>query len=148
MIRRLFFILTTVPLMVSCGGTYDSNVTGTVTLDGTLLQRGTVSFKPKQSGPTSYGLIAEDGSYELKTGLEIGLPAGEYVAVVVANEPSISKEEGMLPTPGKPITPPWYRSANTSGLDCSVEPGNNEINLELSTEPSPGYEPPKRRRRR
>ncbi len=145
---RLCNAMVAVSLMVGCGGTYDSYVKGVATLDSEPLPRGTISFKPVQPGPTAYGLISDDGSYTLKTGRESGLPPGEYVVAVVVNEPSVSKEEGALPTPGKPITPLWYRSAKTSPLKKTIEPGNNEINLELTSEPPPGWVDPKKRRRR
>jgi len=143
---RLSYSMIAVSLMVGCGGTYESYVTGVATLDSEPLPRGTISFKSVQSGPTAYGLISDGGSYALKTGRESGLPPGEYVVAVVVNEPSVLKEEGALPTPGKPITPVWYRSTKTSPLKITVESGSNEINLELTSEPPPGYKRPRRRR--
>ncbi len=145
---RLCFLIVVVPLLIGCGGTYDSYVAGVVTLDSSSLQRGTVSFKPIESGPTAYGFITEGGTYVLKTGLEEGLPSGKYVVAVVANEPSVANEEGALPSPGKPITPQWYRSAKTSGLDFTVEEGSSEINIELTSEPPADWNPPKKKGRR
>jgi len=145
---RTFLLIAIILLMAGCGGTYDSYVSGLVTLDRKPLLRGTISFKPVQPGPTAYGLISDDGSFTLKTGRESGLPSGEYVVAVVANEPSVSKEEGALPTPGKPITPLWYRSTKTSPLKITVDSGSNEIDLELTSEAPPGYEQPKQRRRK
>ncbi len=145
---RLCLLILALPSTVGCGGVHDSYVTGAVTLDSKPLPRGTISFSPVQSGPTAYGLIVNDGSYALKTGREASLPSGEYVVVVVANEPSVAKEDGALPTPGKPITPLWYRSAKTSPLKITVNSGNNQIDLELTSEPPPGFEQIKRRRRR
>ena len=121
-------------IMSGCGGPYDSSVSGVITLDGSPLPRGTVKFIPEQPGPSGYGLIGSDGSYEVMTGREEGLKSGSYVVTVVVNEESTpNKEPSLPPRPGKPITPPWYRNQAQSPLKHTVEPGSNEINLELST---------------
>ncbi len=133
-------------VLTGCGGRYDSTVNGTVTLDGNPVPRGAVSFSPQGSGATAYGLIKENGGYTLQTGREAGLPPGQYVATVAANEESAARgKDGGPPPLGKPITPDWYRSPSTSGLTFEVKPGDNKINLELKTSPPPGYKPPKRR---
>jgi len=135
-------------LASGCGGIYDASVTGKVTLEGSPVPRGTVSYNPVQQGPTAYGLIKEDGSYLVRVGREEGLPAGEYRVSVVANEESTpNKNPSLPPTPGKPITPRWYRSSKTSGLNATVSAGANKIDLELTTEPPTDWKPPKRRRR-
>jgi hypothetical protein len=136
--------------LVGCGGPYDSYVSGLATLDGSALPRGTVSFNPNQPGPASYGVITSDGSYLIKTGREEGLPSGEYTATVVAREESIPDDSnrGLPPKAGKRITPPWYLSKSTSNLKFTVEPGSNEINLELTSEPPPDWKPPGKRRGR
>jgi hypothetical protein len=128
-----------------CGGPYDAYVTGVVTLDGTPIPRGTVKFTPENSGPSGYGLIDGDGEYEIMTGREVGLQSGSYVVTVVANEESTPNANPSLPPkPGKAITPPWYRNQTQSPLHYTVEVGGNELNLELSTQPPPGYDPRRR----
>jgi hypothetical protein len=123
---------------VGCGGVYDSSVSGVVTLDGKPLPRGTVAFNP-ESGPPAYGQINSTGEYTVMTGREEGLPAGSYVVTVVSNEaPTELGKDGAPPPAGKPITPPWYRSKQTSGLNYSIEAGSNEINIELSSNPPAG----------
>jgi len=137
--------------MSGCGGVYDASVSGVVQLDGKPVHRGTVCYNPAGNGPSAYGRIESDGSYFLRTGREEGIPSGQYKVTVVANEPPAEKrsETGGPPPAGKLITPAWYKSAKTSGLDYSIESGSNEINLELTSEPPPDWEPkPKRRRRR
>jgi hypothetical protein len=122
-----------------CGGTYDASVNGVVTMDRSPLSGGTVKFNPQQSGPSGYGLIGSEGSYSIMVGREEGLPAGSYVVTVIANEPSQPNSKlGLPPTPGKPITPPWYRDPSHSPLIKTVEPGSNEINLELTSTPPAG----------
>jgi hypothetical protein len=129
-----------------CGGPYDASVSGLVTLDGGVVPRGTVAYQPIGSGPAAYGKIDGDGSYTIWTGREAGLPSGEYHVTVTANDPPAvpQTEKGGPPPPGKPITPVWYRSKETSGLKYTVEPGSNEINLELTSQPPAGWKPPGR----
>jgi hypothetical protein len=133
-------------VVVGCGGPFDSSVTGVVTLDGKVVPRGTVSFQPKAGGPAAYARIEESGSYVVRTGREEGLPPGDYYVTVSANEPPTVEQtaQGGPPPPGKPITPAWYRTRNTSGLSFVVEPGANEINLELTSTPPPGWNPQRR----
>ncbi len=135
---------------VGCGGPYDSYVSGVATLDGSPLPRGTASFNPARPGPASYGVIRRDGSYSVHTGREEGLPSGEYTVTVVAKEESIDEnpDSGLPPKPGKTFTPPWYRSKKTSNLKFTVEPGSNDIDLELTSEAPLDWNPPSRRRRR
>jgi hypothetical protein len=118
-------------------------VTGVVTLDGTVVPRGTVSFQPKAGGPAAYARIEEDGRFVVRTGREEGLPSGDYDVTVTANEPPAVTQtaSGGPPPPGKPITPMWYRTKSTSGLSFVVEPGDNEINLELTSQPPAGWNP-------
>jgi hypothetical protein len=129
--------------VAGCGGTFDSAVSGVVTLDGNTVPRGTISFQPKAGGPAAYAQIEQDGSYVVRTGRENGLPSGDYYVTVTSNEPPAVTQtaEGGPPPPGKAITPSWYRSRNTSGLSFVVEPGSNEINLELTSTPPAGWNP-------
>ena len=134
-------------LLSGCGSTYDASVAGAITFDGKALPRGTVKFAPDGGGgPTAYGRIGDDGSYTIMTGRERGLPAGSYVVTVVANEPSVPGPNPSLPpAAGKPITPPWLRDQAKSPLKYTVKPGKNEINLDLTSTPPPGYKTVKQR---
>jgi hypothetical protein len=131
-----------------CGGAYNAKVGGNVTLDGSPVPTGTVSFLPTAGGPPAYARIDSSGNYTVRTGREEGLPAGEYAVSVVANEPPAVKAtaQGGPPPPGKAITPPWYRSQETSGLKFTVSPGKNVIDLELSSQPPEGWKPARPRR--
>lgn len=121
---------------------YDASVSGRVTLDGEPLSRGTVAFVPVEDGPPAYGRIDASSNYIVRTGREEGLPSGDYRVTVVANEPPpVENDRGGPPPAGKPITPPWYRSHETSGLEFSVERGSNEIDLRLTTDPPPDWNP-------
>jgi hypothetical protein len=102
-----------------------------------------VAYQPVSGGPPAYGPIAEDGSYTIRTGREEGLPSGDYTVTVTANElPAVQKTaSGGPPPPGKPITPLWYRSKDTSGLRFTVESGDNELDLKLDSKPPAGWRP-------
>jgi hypothetical protein len=140
---NLWIVTSGAVLAVGCGGTYDSSVHGTVSLDGSNLTSGIVAFYPTTGGPTAYAYIGADGEYVVRTGREEGLPSGEYGISVTANEAptSATRADGGPPPPGKMITPVWYRSKDTSGLSRTVESGDNEINLELTSQPPAGWNP-------
>lgn len=129
--------------LCGCGGPYDAGVTGIVTLDGTAVPRGTVSFAPVGGGPAAYARIDSDGSYTMQTGRAVGLPSGEYQVTVAANEPPTIQRTaaGGPPPDGKSITPEWYRTRQTSGLKYKVERGKNKIDLELTSQPPAGWKP-------
>lgn len=143
-------VLAVVVLAVGCGGPHNAVVEGQVTLDGTPLPNGTVTFKPTAEGTTAYGSIDEGGNYRLQTGREYGLAAGEYKVTVAAREKSgaLYGKNGGPPPAGKQLTPSWYRSLEHSGLQFTVEPGSNEIDLPLTSEPPAGWQPQQRQRKR
>lgn len=143
-------ILATVLITASgCGGAFDASVDGEVTLDGVPLNTGTVTFAPVSPGSAAFAKVDENGYYRLKTGREVGLPPGDYVVTVVARDKpaSLYGENGGPPPAGKQITPEWYRSAESSGLAYTVEPGGNTIDLQLTTDPPADWKPKRRRRR-
>jgi hypothetical protein len=130
-----------------CGGAYDSTASGVVTLNGSTVPGGSLVFHPGSGGPIPYATIDQGGSYVVRTGREEGLPPGDYQVTVSAYEPPatlLGKDGGPAPA-GKAITPLWYQSTETSGLSYTVESGNNEINIDLTTEPPAGWNPRGRR---
>lgn len=134
--------------LVGCGGPYDASVQGKVTLDGNVVPTGAISFIPTHQGPQAYAMIDSSGNYKVYTGREAGIPSGEYGVAIVAREASTTMSAGNgPPPPGKAITPRWYASADTSGLKFTVEPGSNDINLELSSQPPAGWQEPGPRNR-
>jgi hypothetical protein len=142
-IVSLVAFATTVACTVGCGGPFDATLTGVVTLDSKVVPRGTVALHPTAGGPAAYAWIESDGTYTAKTGRAKGLPSGEYQVTVTANEPPAVQQtaQGGPPPPGKAITPPWYSSTETSGLSVTVQPGANEIDLELKSQPQVGGRP-------
>ena len=134
-------------MLAGCNGVYDASVEGIVTLDGNPVPAGVISFVPAGGGPPGYARSDESGRYEVYTGSEIGIPSGEYSVTVVAREkPEQTHTELGSPNPGKQVTPQWYKSSKSSPLSFAVEPGSNDIDLQLSSEPPEGWEPKKKRR--
>lgn len=132
--NQSFWFLGIVSLaLTGCGSGSEATVIGLVTLDGKPLDRGSVSFVPVTSGAGASASIGNDGSYEVQTGAISGMSPGDYVVTVRANGDPIPRADGGPPTPGKPITPAKYNSRNTSGLQYTIQPGANEINLELKS---------------
>jgi hypothetical protein len=110
----------------------ESEVSGTVTLDGSKIGPGTIVFAPSgHSGKPSTGSIESDGSYQLKTSRESGLAAGAYrVAISIRKMPENVKR-GERPPLGKLLIPEKYEDETKSGLQYEVSPGRNTINIEL-----------------
>jgi hypothetical protein len=125
---------------------FDSTVQGAVTIDGELVNRGTVVFHPVGRGAPAYGDIGRDGTYALRVGqgdlrdADGGqLASGDYlVTVMVTSAPAESPSD--LPMPGPRVTAAKYREKSTTDLKVSVKPGPNVIPLDLdgaSTDPPP-----------
>jgi len=119
---------------IGCGyGSGDGigSVSGTVTLDGEPLSQVMVTFTPSNRGRESYGITSVSGEYQLRyKSRELGARTGEH-------EVRISP---MGVEPREPVTnaassiPTHYY-----GNDClirEVNPGSNQINLELSSAPA------------
>lgn len=119
--------------LAGCGSTHDASVSGTVTLDGETLDRGTVSFHPVGEGAVAYGQIQSDGSYQVKTGRESGLLPGEYKVTVVATAPPPEPEDPMDEPVGELLTPKRYGRTETTDLQYTVEAGSNTIDIALTS---------------
>jgi hypothetical protein len=93
-----------------------------------------VVFAPIEGGKPATGSIESDGSYMLKTSREEGLTAGKYKAAVSVREMPQNVKRGDRPPPGKLLIPEKYEQSTTSGLEYEVKPGDNTINIELTSQ--------------
>ena len=112
------------------GGT----VSGTVTLDGTPIQGGVVTFHPVGEGPSAIGAVKKDGTYEVTIGNQTAIPPGEYLVTVDYGEATTSEPGPGPPKPPpvpKRITPDKYANKDTTDLRVTVKAGSNKIPLEL-----------------
>ena len=117
-------------------GSYESQVTGMVTLDGTAVDKGTVTFYPSGGGAAAYAQVNAEGVYRVQTGGESGLQAGKYnVAVRIVDQ--IPAKTEWDPPGFRSIIPKRYKNPQTSGLECDVTPGRNEFNIDLSSKEKP-----------
>jgi len=131
-------------LVVSgCGGpanTYDSIVTGTITIDGKLAKSGSVAFQPVKKGLAAVGYIKSDGSYSLRTGQGDltqadggSIASGEYAVTVSVTAPATdgASLDGGPPKPGPSLVDRKYASKDTTDLRYTVKPGRQTIELKL-----------------
>ena len=135
--------------LVGCGGSSsEATVQGVVTLDGAPVPAGSISFVPSTGGTQAYAMSDESGAYEAYTGRKPGLRTGEYkVTVVARKKPQVNQTEAGGPAAaGDSITPRWYASPETTSLAIKVEPGSNEVNLELTTQAPAGWRDPAKKR--
>lgn len=123
-------IVALVVCLAGCGqGLVD--VSGQVMLDGEPLTTGTVVFTADDK-PMAVGDIGEDGRYSLQTGGEPGVLPGDYRVSVSAYRTRPAVDGTGEPIP-ELLTPAKYNNAATSGLTATVGGGNDEINLDLSS---------------
>jgi hypothetical protein len=131
----LLLALLLLPLASGCGGSLESQVSGTVTLDGKPMSEGNVVFHPAESGTPAYGSIDAEGKYSVKTGQGKGIIPGEYIAVVKltseVEQSSGEVAEEKLPTL---LSPKVYAMKQTSPLRYTVKPGKQTIDLALDSE--------------
>ncbi len=136
----LMFVLVT---LLGCGaskGGPDATVQGTVTVDGVLAERGTVSFYPVKEGPIAIGTINPDGTFALKVGRGnvantdfSKIHSGEYLAAVVVLAQSTVEEDHpeMPPTPGARLSAKRFSQKGTSDLSFKVTAGLNILPIDL-----------------
>lgn len=125
-------------VVIGCGRGPDlppmSKVSGTVTLNGRPLPRGTVQFVPDVArgteGPSGVGLIDENGHYEITTAGVKGALVGHHKISVEAEEEYDETTISMGPS----LIPRRYNNPETSGLTAEVKDGEeNEIPLVLGS---------------
>ncbi len=107
---------------------------GTITLDGTPLDQGTVSFCPvdAKGGRSAVGQI-DNGRFQMKTtASDFGALIGEYKIRVESREAS-KPGEATNSTPRKSLIPLRYGNPETSGLEVEVKKGMPSVELELES---------------
>ena len=129
-------------LLVATGCEQPGKVSGLVTLDGEPLTTGVITFNPEGGGPTSYGAIGVDGRYELQTGGEKGLKAGQYVVTIAANAAApaaaLERPEADGPAPGPQVlpllTPAKYNDVGQSPLRATIKGGEQTLEFHLTSD--------------
>jgi hypothetical protein len=140
-------------VLVGCGTNPHSvehaDVSGRVTLKGTALPGGQVTFITVKGGFASNGTIDENGNYQTKA------PVGD-VEISVTNRmlqsgggaktqshpKRAAPSEGQIPKGRWVPIPSAYEDPHTSGLRYTVKPGPQTHDIELSANPGPPPAPP------
>ncbi len=113
-------------------------ISGRVTLDGSPLDQGTISFSPQADNGVSSGTTLRNGEYAIAASK--GLPPGKYVVRIhsivsdPANKNKVSSESGAPVTglPGVERIPPAYNANST--LSIEVVAGRKvEFNFDLQS---------------
>ncbi len=114
-------------LLLGCGSSNWGTATGTASLDGEPLQKGTVSLEPVDGGAIAYATITANGSFRVMTGSKEGLQIGKYkVTVVDQTIPDMDSNEVV-----KLLTPAKYADSATSELEATIKPGRNTLEFHL-----------------
>ena len=112
------------------------DVSGRVTLEGTALSEGLITFHCPDSGQVAVASIQPNGTYEMYLGKRKGLPVGQYK---VAVKPPLPKRPTQTPgtAPSRDVNrqsniPDKYRFETSSGLTASVVEGDNQFEFDLN----------------
>lgn len=127
--------------VTGCGGLGKLHpVEGKITVDGSNLTTGMVTFTPEKpfKQPVEIRGEVSNGSYTMTTNGKPGVPEGRYKVAVAA----VALPKGHDPSsmkPGDPVAPPpsgpqrlvneKYEMAATSGLEVTVPGGNYELKV-------------------
>ncbi|QDV31476.1 hypothetical protein Spb1_34210 [Planctopirus ephydatiae] len=104
-------------------------VKGTVSIGGTPLTKGIVTFVPAKPGEgnTAAGEIQSDGSFTLGTAAKgDGVQPGNYKVAIVSVESEASMDAAGKPIPAKSAIPKKYGNTATSGLTATIEIGQSK----------------------
>jgi hypothetical protein len=107
-------------------------VAGKVTLNGTPVSQGRISFNDASQGIFMTADLRPDGSYEIVRAEGRGLPPGTYRVAIAppAIDLPVGSSSAAPPQPPSAI-PAKYQDVATSGLELSVQPEANVYNVDL-----------------
>ena len=141
MLRRwtqwsLFAILLTVPFITGCGKPAASTVEGTVSLDGTPIENGSISFVPTSADGKKGGTLIKDGKYSVPADLE--LPPGNYKVEISSRQnigkPFIDNDTGEKTYNTKEALPERFNINSTLTADLEAGPNQKDFPLQLKEE--------------
>lgn len=143
---RFFLVGLLIWACLGCGssGPELAPVTGTVSIDGTPLKKGTIVFESEGNRPAN-GRIEDGKIVEVTTfNKGDGVPVGSHKVAVFALEETSTVETSDPSQPtatgsnymgtGKSLIPDKYNNPDTSGLTAEVEAGQeNMVTYELKS---------------
>lgn len=136
----VFTLLGCVALLLGCGGSGTSPVTGKAMLDGSPMPENTrIQFEPAGGvGESAAGIVDASGNYELFSGAsgEAGALPGKYKVYVTADASTEGYMEGPQRGGGVPGVavgpfPKEYTSPATTPIEKEVSSGPNQIDIEI-----------------
>lgn len=145
-ISLLFCVLASTTMGCAQGDrTPTAPVRGTVLLDGTPVEQGTITFESEGSRPAT-GKIADGQIVEVTTYEPgDGVPIGEHRVTIQVVSPDGQIDMSSYDNPGsepkfvgnymggQSLIPERYGNPATSGLTASVERGGVEVQFEISS---------------
>ena len=136
--RRTISSLIILAFITGCSGGSNApptgKVTGKVSFRGQPVTVGTVIFVPQAGGPSAYGMIQADGSYELSTDTSSG---GGDGAVIGKHKVAIRAQKETEPggRAAPLMLPRGFENPDKSGLTAEVKEGENILNIECERTP-------------
>ena len=124
--------------LAGCGSTEDGlhPVTGKVTFQGKPVAGGQIRFRDAQAGIDMVANLSE-AAYAATTGGRAGLPEGTYGVAILPprwDMPMVPPGE-QIRQPAQPPPcldiPARYRQLATSGLELTVQPGENVFDVDM-----------------
>lgn len=114
-----------------CGGNDDlpetASTEGTVSWQGEPVSGATVAFSHKDGGKIASAKTDDNGHYELTTFESFdGAMVGHHSVTIVKRVP-MPPPHISVPDAGKPLIPPKYFAAQTSGLTADVKAGESNV---------------------
>jgi hypothetical protein len=131
-------VVSVVWLGSGCGGDPLSRqaVSGTVSLNGTPVERGSINFHPVEQATTSAGAVIEAGKYQIPR--DLGLPPGKYRVVINAPKPGTGGDVPSDGMPGEPVAvaeemiPPEWNVNSDQFIEVQTG-GSTEFNFDVKT---------------
>lgn len=107
-----------------------SPVTGYVALDGKPLANAVIFFEDRKLGFGAMAIVAEDGSYTLRSQYGDGIPPGDYA---VSISPGPTRDQFDRSIVSNVTVPEKFHQSNTSNLSASVKKGKNKFDFNLDS---------------
>jgi len=123
-VRRLLLLLSFVTLLGAVGcGKQTATVSGKVTIDGEPLKGGNVTFTRNDGKPTTYAVIAADGSYKMEN-----VPVGNVKVCVETKSLKPAQAPSLRPGGGGAGGPPIVnKPPQGSDLPKDYDPNKQNV---------------------
>jgi hypothetical protein len=125
-------------LFTGCGGDPLGRqpISGSVSLEGAPLEKGTINFHPVDTAKTSTGGPIAGGKFEFER--QKGLAVGKYRVTINAPKPGTGQEAPANTMPGDPLpvpvelVPPEWNTNSAQFVEVN-DSGKNEFNFDIKS---------------